>query len=616
VLLTLLNRLRPLAGDAAGHRRARPVAWLGGFEASGGKVVGALPEQVIALALPATDWRQITDLLPAAFVLALVSFLEAMSSCKIAAARTGQRWDGNQELIGQGLAKLTAAVCQAYPVSGSFGRSAFLLGPARTGLASVVGALMVLAALLAIPGLIAHIPRPLLAAVILVTVAKLLSIAPLREAWRSSRDDGLAGTVSFVATLAFAPHIEIGILSGLLLSLALLIYRSMRPRVAVLGRHPDGTWRDARRFGLPAAHPGLAILRFDGPLHFVNAATFEDAVLAVERDHPQLKVLLISSAGINDIDASGIDTLRRSAASWPRAGGGWPAAASRSRSSTCWSAPACGPSSAPTPPTAPRTTPCSTCCPARRRAATASAAAGWSGRRALLTWIVVPAVARQILLHQAFSFQNNYCKGASMTPTSVRDIRNLSLLGQSGSGKTTLLERLLLPPAPSAPRLGREGRHRQRLRPPGKSLRPLPQQQPRPPRMGRHWVNVLDTPGLPDFLGRALATLPAVETAVVVVNAAAGVETVTRKVMDAAAEKCRMIVVNRIDAPGVDFAALLERLAPPSARNACRSTCPPPAASASSTASSRPTTTPCRPSPACARPTTRSSTRWSRWTKT
>jgi SulP family sulfate permease len=260
-------------------------------------VVGALPEQVIALALPATDWRQITDLLPAAFVLALVSFLEAMSSCKIA-ARTGQRWDGNQELIGQGLAKLTAAVCQAYPVSGSFGRSAFLLGAgARTGLASVVGALMVLAALLAIPGLIAHIPRPLLAAVILVTVAKLLSIAPLREAWRSSRDDGLAGTVSFVATLAFAPHIEIGILSGLLLSLALLIYRSMRPRVAVLGRHPDGTWRDARRFGLPPAHPGLAILRFDGPLHFVNAATFEDAVLAVERDHPQLKVLLILVGG-------------------------------------------------------------------------------------------------------------------------------------------------------------------------------------------------------------------------------------------------------------------------------------------------------------------------------
>ncbi len=313
VLLSLLARFAPRwPGMLLVIAGLGTLAWLGGFEADGGRVVGALPEQIVALALPATDWRQITDLLPAAFVLALVSFLEAMSSCKVAAARTGQRWDGNQELIGQGLAKLTAAVCQAYPVSGSFGRSAFLLhARARTGLASVVGALMVLAALLAIPGLIAHIPRPVLAAVILVTVAKLLSLAPLREAWRSSRDDGLAGTVSFVATLAFAPHIEIGILSGLLISLALLIYRSMRPRVAVLGRHPDGTWRDARRFGLPPAHPSLTILRFDGPLHFVNAATFEDAVLAVEREHPRLKVLLISSAGINDIDASGVDTLRR-----------------------------------------------------------------------------------------------------------------------------------------------------------------------------------------------------------------------------------------------------------------------------------------------------------------
>jgi len=288
------------------------AAWLTGFEADGGRVVGALPEQILAFALPRADWGQTTDLLPSAFVLALVSFIEAMSSCKLASARTGQRWDGNQELIGQGLAKLTAAFCQAYPVSGSFGRSAFLLGAgARTGLASVVGAAVVLIALLAIPGPIAHIPRPVLAAVILVTVASLLSLRPLRDAWRSSRDDGLAGTVCFIATLAFAPHVEIGILAGLLLSLALLIYRSMKPRVALLGRHPDGTWRDAERFGLAPAHPQLSILRFDGPLHFVNAATFEDAVLATCRDHPRLKALLLSCAGINAIDASGVDTLRR-----------------------------------------------------------------------------------------------------------------------------------------------------------------------------------------------------------------------------------------------------------------------------------------------------------------
>ncbi len=313
VLLLALQRFAPrLPGVLFVVAGLTAVAWLSGFEAGGGRVVGSLPAQPIVLALPRADWAQITDLLPSAFVLALVSFIEAMSSCKLASARTGERWDGNQELIGQGLAKLTAAFCQAYPVSGSFGRSAFLLtAGARTGLASVIGALMVLAALLAMPQAIAHIPRPLLAAVILVTVARLLSFDALREAWRSSRDDGLAGSVAFAATLAFAPHVEIGILSGLLLSLALLIYRSMTPRVALLGRHPDGTWRDAARFGLAPAHPQLAILRFDGPLHFVNAATFEDAVLATCRTHPQLKMLLLSCAGINAIDASGIDTLRR-----------------------------------------------------------------------------------------------------------------------------------------------------------------------------------------------------------------------------------------------------------------------------------------------------------------
>ena len=148
-----------------------------------------------------------------------------------------------------------------------------------------------------------------------------------------------------------------------------------------------------------------------------------------------------------------------------------------------------------------------------------------------------------------------------MTPTSVRDIRNLTLLGQSGSGKTTLLERLLLAAgaidaAGSVEKGDTVSDYDPQEKTSGHSLNPSLAHL----EWAGHWVNVLDTPGMPDFLGRALATLPAVETAVVVVSAAAGVETVTRKAMDAAAEKCRMIVVNRIDAPGVDFAALLERL--------------------------------------------------------
>lgn len=148
-----------------------------------------------------------------------------------------------------------------------------------------------------------------------------------------------------------------------------------------------------------------------------------------------------------------------------------------------------------------------------------------------------------------------------MTPTSVRDIRNLSLLGQSGSGKTTLLEKLLA----TAGTIGAAGSVDKGdtvsdFDPQEKALGHSLNASLAHLEWAEHWVNILDTPGLPDFLGRALATLPAVETAVVVINATAGVETLTRKVMELSADKCRMLVVNRIDAPGVDFGALMERI--------------------------------------------------------
>lgn len=148
-----------------------------------------------------------------------------------------------------------------------------------------------------------------------------------------------------------------------------------------------------------------------------------------------------------------------------------------------------------------------------------------------------------------------------MTPTSVHDIRNLSLLGQSGSGKTTLLEKLLA----TAGTIGAAGSVDKGdtvsdFDPQEKALGHSLNASLAHLEWAERWVNILDTPGLPDFLGRALATLPAVETAVVVINATAGVETLTRKVMELSADKCRMLVVNRIDAPGVDFGALMERI--------------------------------------------------------
>ncbi|HLA02928.1 MAG TPA: sodium-independent anion transporter, partial [Aestuariivirga sp.] len=130
------------------------------------------------------------------------------------------------------------------------------------------------------------------------------------NAWRASRDDGVAAIITFLATLAFAPNIQNGILTGIILSLSLLLYRMMRPRVAVLGLHIDTTLRDAVRHNLPPLHPKLGAIRFDGALRFVNVSYFEDALLKLERENSEMKYILVQASGINEIDASGIEMLR------------------------------------------------------------------------------------------------------------------------------------------------------------------------------------------------------------------------------------------------------------------------------------------------------------------
>ena len=149
-----------------------------------------------------------------------------------------------------------------------------------------------------------------------------------------------------------------------------------------------------------------------------------------------------------------------------------------------------------------------------------------------------------------------------MVPKSVHDIRNVALLGQAGCGKTELLEALLssagaINAAGSLERGDTVSDYDAQEKAIGHSINVSITHL----ESAEHWVNLLDTPGTPDFLGRALAALPAVETAIVVVNAQTGIEPVTRRVMAAAAGKCRMIVVNKIDASGVDLAALQDSIA-------------------------------------------------------
>ncbi|HXF66961.1 MAG TPA: SulP family inorganic anion transporter [Burkholderiales bacterium] len=276
----------------------------------GGEVVGAIPPGLPKLALPHVSWDEVMLLLSSAFVIALVGFMEALSIARAMAVKTRQRIDPDQELIGQGLANLAGSLTQSFPVSGSFSRSAVNLeAGAVTGLSSVFTWLVVLATLLFLTPLLYHLPQATLAAIIIMAVANLINVKAMVHAWKAHRHDGMAAAVTFAATLAFAPHLDAGILIGAGLAIVLYLYRSMRPRVAVLGRHADGTLRDARLYDLPTSEHVIAV-RFDGSLYFANVPYFENALLEQAARHPKAQYILVVGDGINELDASGEEAIR------------------------------------------------------------------------------------------------------------------------------------------------------------------------------------------------------------------------------------------------------------------------------------------------------------------
>ncbi len=275
----------------------------------GGEVVGGIPSGLPALSLPSLRIGDMGILFSSALVIALVGFMEAISIAKAMAAKTKQRIDPNQELLGQGLANIVGSFSHAFPVSGSFSRSAVSLNAgARTGMTSVFASIIVLLTLLFLTPLLYHLPQAVLAAVIIMAVTGLVNFPAIKHAWRVHKHDGIAAGVSFVATMAFAPHLDNGILLGAGLAIVLYLYRSMSPRVALLGRYHDGTLRDVYVNNLPVSEHVIAI-RYDGSLYFANVSYFEDAILEAVSSHPTAKHLLIVSNGINQLDASGDEVI-------------------------------------------------------------------------------------------------------------------------------------------------------------------------------------------------------------------------------------------------------------------------------------------------------------------
>lgn len=285
------------------------LSWALDFEAKGGGVVGVVPDGLPALAIPAFDGGVFVQLMASAVVIALIGFMEAIAIAKAMAARTRQRLDTNQELVGQGLSNIVSGLFSGYPVSGSFSRSAVNINAgALTGFSAVVTGAVVGITLLFLTPLLYHLPVATLGSVIILAVINLIKVSPVIHAWRAQPHDAVVSVITFGLTLYLAPHLEFGVLIGVLLSLALYVIRSMRPRVAVLSRYKDGTLRDITVFPLPTSE-NISVIRFDGSLYFANAGYFEDKILEVVAINPKLRYVIIDAAGINQMDATGEEVL-------------------------------------------------------------------------------------------------------------------------------------------------------------------------------------------------------------------------------------------------------------------------------------------------------------------
>lgn len=274
----------------------------------GVSVVGVVPGGLPAIGLPTLDLALIADLAPAAALIAIVGFVESISVAQALAAKRRERVHPDQELVGIGAANIAAGLTGGYPVTGGFSRSGVnYAAGARTPMAGVFTALLILVTALALTPAFERLPSAVLAATIVVAVLSLIDVRHMVQTLRYSYSDG-AAMLATVAGVLFL-GIEVGIMIGLGLSLALYVYRTSRPHMAVVGQVP-GTehYRNIERHSV-ITRPDVLAVRIDESLYFANARYLEDKVMALVAERPDVRRMVLICSAVNLIDASALDSL-------------------------------------------------------------------------------------------------------------------------------------------------------------------------------------------------------------------------------------------------------------------------------------------------------------------
>ena len=277
-------------------------------------IVKEVPSGLPKVGLPELSMDRFNDLAPIAVTLALIAFMEAISVAKAIEERKGlQEVRPNQELIAIGMANVVGSVFQSYPVTGGFSRTAVNdQAGASTPLASIISALIVGLTLLFLTPLFYHLPKTVLAAIIMVAVFGLIDFAYPVRLFRKRKDEFAVLIITFLTTLTIG--ITEGIILGVLISIGLMIYRTSQPHFAILGRIKDSThYRNVKRFDKEVTiDPEVLFFRFDGQLYFGNKDYFKtELTQAVDLHGSKIKGIVLSVEAINYIDSTAAHMLRQ-----------------------------------------------------------------------------------------------------------------------------------------------------------------------------------------------------------------------------------------------------------------------------------------------------------------
>ncbi|MGJ8528442.1 SulP family inorganic anion transporter [Maritalea sp.] len=284
------------------------VAFLFGLEGQGVALVGAVPQGLPGIQVPKLDLELVISLAGSAALISIIGFVESVSVAQTLAAKRRQRIDPNQELFGLGASNVASAFGGGYPVTGGFARSVvnFDAG-ARTPAAGAFTAVGIALATILLTPLLFFLPKATLAATIIVAVMTLVDFSILKRTWNYSKADFAAVASTMVVTLMWG--VELGVSTGVLVSIAVHLYKTSRPHAAIVGL-VEGTehFRNIDRHDVQTT-PTVLSLRVDESLYFANARFLEDRIYDLVADQPALKHVILMCPAVNEIDTSALESL-------------------------------------------------------------------------------------------------------------------------------------------------------------------------------------------------------------------------------------------------------------------------------------------------------------------